>query len=202
MKTISADRPDAAGIIQASLSGGGVVILPTDTLYGFSALISSEKGLARIGAMKGVEGDRSYIFLAGSTGMVDRYIASWGCGSLAEFSDIWPAPLTAIFRSGGRSPEWVGDTIAFRVPALKFLRDVIDVVGEPIASTSVNASGEQPLRDIKEIETRYGAMVDLIAIGTAARASAPSTLVDFTGPSPRVLRAGSYDWTGGSNPSN
>jgi L-threonylcarbamoyladenylate synthase len=202
MKSIRTDRPDAPNAVRASLAGDGVVILPTDTLYGFSALISSEKGLERIGALKGTGSGRHYIYLANSAEMVDRYISSWGCGSRARLSGIWPAPLTGIFPSGGQSPVWVGETIAFRVPALDFLRDVVDAAGEPIASTSVNASGEPPLRRIADIEERFGESVELVVVGSPTLDAAASTVVDFTGAAPRVLREGSYDWMGGVNPSN
>ena len=201
MKSIRGDRRDAAGIIKESLAGDGVVVLPTDTLYGFSTLLSNGKGHERIGVLKQSGTVRNYLYLASSTEMIERYIESWGCGSCERFAQIWPAPLTAVFRSAESCPEWVGETIAFRIPALDFLRSAIEVVGEPVASTSVNSAGEPPLGDIVEIERRFGEAVDLIVTGVAPPGHAPSTLIDFTGRSPVILRKGSYDWDEGVNPS-
>ncbi len=202
MKSIRGDGLRAADIIKESLASDGVVVLPTDTLYGFSTLLSSAKGHDRIRALKRSGAGRNYLYLASSTSMIERYIESWGCGSRDQFAKIWPAPMTAIFRSGGSCPEWVGETIAFRIPALELLVRAIEIVGEPIASTSVNAAGESPLDDIVEIEKQFGGVVDLIVTGVSPSVGAPSTLIDFTGASPVVLREGSYDWDGGVNPSN
>lgn len=202
MKSIRGDENRAAEIIKESFASDGVVILPTDTLYGFSTLLSSVKGHKRISALKQSRAGRSYLYLASSTSMVERYIESWGCGSLDQFALIWPAPMTAVFRSGGSCPGWVGQTIAFRIPALEFLTRTIEIVGEPIASTSVNAAGERPLEDIIEIEKRFGRAVDLIVTGVSPSGGAPSTLIDFSGQIPVVLRQGSYVWDGGVNPSN
>ena len=201
MKSIRGDQRDAADIIKKFLAADGVVVLPTDTLYGFSTLLSSGKGHERIGVLKQTDAERNYLYLASSTAMIERYIESWGCGSCERFEEIWPAPLTAVFGSGERCPERVGGTIAFRIPELEFLRNTIEVVGEPIASTSINSAGGPPLDDIGEIERRFGGAVDLIVTGVAPPGGAPSTLIDFTGRAPVILRKGSYDWDEGVNPS-
>jgi len=201
MTRVRSDRSDAAFLLRDVLSKGGVVVVPTDTLYGLSTPLSSRKGLDRIVAIKRCGDDRRFLYLAADAEMVERYIEGWGCVSRGRLERVWPAPLTAVFRSGDRCPSWVGATIAFRVPRHALVKTTIDALGEPILSTSVNETGHPPLEDVDVIEQRFGALVDLIADEGRLAGGGPSTLVDFTGEKPVVLRAGGYDWEAAGKPS-
>jgi len=183
------------------LRSGGVVVLPTDTLPGFHALASRGDAVDRISHLKGVSGERRYLLLAASVEMVSEYIGAWGCSSRDALARVWPAPLTAILPAGGRAPEWLGGTVALRVPALGPLREFIAEVGEALVSTSCNRSGEPPLQDYRAIDAAFD--VDMVLAG-AAHSGPASTIVDLCGESVVVLREGAYDWaaaTGDSNPS-
>jgi L-threonylcarbamoyladenylate synthase len=193
-KRIHIGEAGASDLVVRTLRDGGVVILPTDTIYGFSTPLSSESGIRRIAAIKGNGEERQFLFLASSVAMVERYIHSWGCTDRALMEDIWPAPLTAVLPAGRICPIWVGRTIALRVPAYPALADIIDRVGEPIVSTSVNRSGEPPLADIETIEAIYGHQVDLLVEDNVATEHVASTVVDFTGDVPVLLRQGEYYW--------
>jgi L-threonylcarbamoyladenylate synthase len=189
-----------------ALRGGGVVVLPTDTIPGLSAASSREDALVRIRTIKGSPDDKQFVLLAASVDMVARYVRDFGCATRETFSAVWPAPLSAVLRTGTACPGWVGDTVAIRVPDSHQLRSIVESLGEIIVSTSVNRSGETPLTDAGAIEREFGDEVDLIVTAGPARGRArASTVVDFTGDVPRVLRQGSYDWpaaaAGDSNPS-
>jgi L-threonylcarbamoyladenylate synthase len=173
----------------------GVAVLPTDTLYGLSARLTSEEGVRRISAIKRAPNDRRYVLLASSIEMVDRFVRSYGCGDRVALAAAWPAPLSIIVPSGPECPAWVGPTVAIRVPALAPLRDLIERLGEPIVSTSVNRTGSDPIDDPHEIRRAMGEEVDLIVTEPAADAVA-STIVDLSGTAPRVVRRGSYTWDG------
>jgi L-threonylcarbamoyladenylate synthase len=176
------------------LVAGGVVALPTDTLHGFSAALSYSNGLRRIAAMKGTPGRQQYILLASSIEMIDRYVSSYGCTTRERLEKIWPGPLTAVLPVGPECPNWYGDTVAFRVPDLPPLLEVIERLGQPITSTSVNRSGEPPIADPEEIRNQFGKSLDAIIAGPESRYKVCSTIVDFTGDSPRVVRQGDYRW--------
>ncbi len=196
------ETAEAQSAALAVLQRGGVVVLPTDTLYGLSTPISSEKGYRRISALKGSVGKPAFLYLASGIEMVEAYVDAWGCTDRAFLEKIWPAPLTAILPAGGRCPPWMGATIALRIPECVPLRAVIDALGEPILSTSVNRSGEPPLFYIDEIERRFGRGVDLIVAGEEMLRSLPSTIVDFSKDAAVLVRRGSYHWaSGGGNPS-
>jgi len=195
------DDPRARELARETLVGGGVVVLPTDTLFGFSARLSAEDAVRRISAAKRAPNDRRYILLASSVDMAGRFVRSFGCASRDSLATMWPAPLSVILPAGPACPAWVGPTVAIRVPALAALRELIEQLGEPIVSTSVNRAGEEPLDDAHAIRREFGAEVDLIVLGDA-HDRAPSTLVDLCGNSPRVVRRGRYAWPAGAGDGN
>lgn len=180
--------------VTSILKNEGVVIVPTDTLYGLSTAISSKTGYQRILEIKQCGGERNFLLLASSSDMVDRFICSWGCATKEQLASIWPAALTAIFPSGSECPFWAGDSIAFRVPDYEPVLNMIDQLGEPILSTSVNVKENAPLHRIEVIREQFGGSVDFIAESKTAKQDLPSTIVDFTRSEPHVVRQGSYPW--------
>lgn len=177
------------------LAAGGVVVLPTDTLYGLSALASSTRGVAHIRAVKRSHDERLFIVLASGVDMVAAHVRSFGCSTRDELAGVWPAPVTAILPAGPERADWMGDTVAVRVPALDPLLEIIAALGEPIVSTSVNRAGEPPRTSFHEIVADFGAEVDMVVRGDDARMSVhASTIVDLTGELPVVIREGDYRW--------
>jgi L-threonylcarbamoyladenylate synthase len=187
------DDPRAADLACETLQKGGVTVLPTDTLYGLSAVLSSEEGVRRISAIKRAPNDRRYVLLASSIDMVDGFVQSYGCFSRERLASMWPAPLSVILPAGPACPAWVGPTVAVRVPDLEPLRALIERLGEPIVSTSVNRTGESPMDDAHDIRAELAGEVDLILTGLT-RDHVASTIVDFSGKAPRLVRRGSYAW--------
>lgn len=183
----------AAGV----LSAGGIAVLPTDTLYGFHCAASKRDAIDRIGRLKGRRGSAGYIVLASDLEMADALVSRWPWGSRAALSAIWPAPLTAVLPASSRVSVAVAPrgSVAVRIPALDELRRVIRALGEPIVSTSVNVSGRSPMTRIAEIRERFpGLAVYLSRRGRPSRI--PSTVVDFTGSEPRLVRPGRRPWPG------
>jgi L-threonylcarbamoyladenylate synthase len=176
--------PSAAQLdeIAATLLGGGVVLLPTDTIYGLHAVASHENAVSRIRAMKGRDADKPFIVLAAN---VDQ-IAAMGIDVLPEFRQIWPAPLTVIFASGATST-------AVRIPALGWLRELLERTG-PLVSTSANRSGEPPITEpeklARDLQTALDGLVD-----EGLRQGEPSAILDLTGSEPRFIREGEGSFT-------
>jgi tRNA threonylcarbamoyl adenosine modification protein (Sua5/YciO/YrdC/YwlC family) len=187
------EDPRTLDLARETLAGGGVVVLPTDTLYGFSATLSAESAIRRISDIKHANHDRRYIVLASSIAMVDGCVQSYGCTTRASLAQRWPAPLSVILPSGPTLPAWVGPTVAVRIPDLEPLRRLIDALGEPIVSTSVNRTGQEPLHDAHDIRREFSSEVDLIVTGEVPGAVS-STLVDLCGATPKVIREGAYAW--------
>ena len=164
----------------AELKQGNIVIIPTDTIYGFSGLIGkTAEAIARI---KGRSEDKPFIALIAEPADIYRYTEI----KIPErILKVWPAQLTLIVPLKGKGQG----TQAFRCPADEWLRSVVAEAGDAIYSTSVNRSGTPPLTDIDAICCEFEASVSLV-VDDGNLEGSPSTLLDLTSGDPRVLRQG------------
>lgn len=171
---------DSAPIAASCLSRALVVVIPTDTVYGFSAVEGKETE-ERIRRIKGRDDGKPFIKLAAS---VDDIVERTD-GIPRALLDKWPGALTVIARdkSGGGSCAW-------RCPGDEWLREVIALCGRPIFSTSVNKSGFPPLSSVAEMEAAFARDVALIVDDGDKKGALPSTIVRATGGEIEVLRQG------------
>ena len=189
---IPLDRGGVEQIVKALLSGG-VVVLPTDTIYGFHCGVFKRDAIERILKLKGRSVKKGLILLANDIEMVGRVISEWPYNSKATLSNIWPAPLTAILPASSSLPDYVvsDGKVAIRVPDRQWLREIISLVGEPLVSTSVNKSGTKPITRIREIIEKFGGL-EIYVSSRGRQSGKPSTLDDFTGKVPLTVREGRY----------
>lgn len=177
-------KRDASSLEAAAsaLRGGKLVVLPTDTIYGFSA-IDTEEGASLIHGAKKRGREKSLIRLIASPDWLGRY-SPFPLGS--SLLSLWPGPLTLV------APLFAGGTAAFRCPGDAWLRSVIAKAGRAIFSSSANASGEAPLARAADIEARFGDVLDLIIEDDRPEGGGglPSTIVDVSARPYRVLRQG------------
>ena len=188
--------PSATQIAQAAatLQRRGVVLLPTDTIYGLHALAGNADAVQRIVDIKGRGEDKPFVVIAASAAQLEHLGATLGARTRAILDDLWPGPLTAVVPI--RQPIAASrgaSTIAVRVPDLEWLRELLDRTG-PLASTSANRSGEPPITDPKLISRDLRASIDGV-VDAGVREGKPSTIVDFTGDEPRIIREGETFFT-------
>ena len=178
---IQKKAPNSAVAAAAELKQGHIVIIPTDTIYGFSGLVGkTAEAIARI---KGRAENKPFIALIAEPADIYRYTEI----KIPEhILSLWPAPLTLIVPLKGKGQG----TQAFRCPADDWLRSVVAAAGDAVYSTSVNRSGMPPLTDISTICREFEDSVALIVDGGNLE-GLPSTLVDLTSGTPCVLRQGS-----------
>lgn len=175
---VDGDPPDdVLDDLAAVLRAGGVALIPTDTIYGLHAVATDERAIARIAAMKGRGDDKPFVVIASS---VDQ-LRTLGATVPEELSNIWPAPLTAILARGG-------GTIAARIPDLEWLRALLQRTG-PLVSTSANRSGEPPITSPDALAQDLRDALDAV-LDQGLREGKPSTIVDFTGAKPHLVREG------------
>ena len=169
---------NSADAAAAELKRENIVIIPTDTIYGFSGLIGkTAEAIARI---KGREENKPFIALIAEPSDIYRYTDL----KIPEpILSLWPAPLTLIVPLKGQGTQ------DFRCPADEWLRSVVAAAGDAVYSTSVNRSGTPPLTDIEAICREFGDSVSLIVDGGNLE-GLPSTLVDLSSGTPCVLRQG------------
>ena len=181
-------NPELPKLLSQTLLNDGVVILPTDTLYGFSCIQGS--GEERIEAIKGRGTGKHFLKLAlkEQLPMLTNELPD------SRLMSYWPGPLTLILK-GIKKP-----TEGIRVPDNHFIQDVLKAVGQPIISTSVNYSGQPPMTSIEEICTtgstfeeiirEFEDKVDLIVDAGVLPPSLPSTIIDISTGKPQLVRQG------------
>ncbi|HUP62152.1 MAG TPA: L-threonylcarbamoyladenylate synthase [Thermoanaerobaculia bacterium] len=180
--------------IAQTLREGGVVLLPTDTIYGLHALAGDADAVARIADIKGRDETKPFIVLAASIEQLREIGIAADPDLLNALDAIWPAPLTAILPLGRSLPASRGaDTLAVRIPALDWLRGLAARTGA-LVSTSANRSGEPPATTPDLIAGELQGRIDGIVDG-GIREGEPSAILDLTGSEPRFIREGERSFT-------
>lgn len=174
-------NPETLETISSLIKEGGVAVLPCDTIYGLCAVYKlGEKALMDL---KGRDSNKPFLVLATKKQALEL------CRDIPEdILSSWPAALTVILeKKNGEG------TIAVRVPNDPFLQKLLEMVGAPIYSTSVNIAGEPSLLNLTAISKRFEALVDVIVRGDEVQGRVPSTLIDATARPYRLVRQGLYD---------
>jgi L-threonylcarbamoyladenylate synthase len=196
---IDPERPGAAGaaLVAASeaVRDGGVVVFPTETVYGIAARPDDPRATSALFEAKRRPRSLTLPVLAQATS------EAWDIGqptgaAVALARAFWPGPLTMVVARSARARDWsLGDraeSIGLRVPDHRLTRSLLERAG-PLAATSANISGHPPLSDPQDLLDAFGDAVTVylvLAPGLAAPAGGASTVVDLTAGEPRVLREG------------
>ena len=189
-----APSSEELSVVRQVFEEGGIAILPTDTLYGLHAPADNSAAVARIFDAKKRAGSQPLVVLCSSIDQVRDLGVEMDESTARALDGLWPAPLTAILRLREPIAATAGlSTAAVRVPDLAWLRELLESTG-PLASTSVNLSGERAVYSTDEIPMELLEKVDVLLDGGTLESSA-STLVDFTSETPRVVREGKFLFT-------
>jgi tRNA threonylcarbamoyl adenosine modification protein (Sua5/YciO/YrdC/YwlC family) len=192
-----APHRDAVQEAAARILRGGVVALPTDTLYGLAVDPFNRDAVARLYDVKGRPSDRALPLIAADAAQVTSTFGALGALGDRLASAFWPGPLTLLMRAPGTLVAAVaGDTgkVGVRVPADAVARAVCAAAHKPVTATSANISGQPATPDPDVVERTLGARIDLLLDGGVTRGGAPSTIVDVTEDAPRLVRAGAIEW--------
>lgn len=183
---------DAVARAVAILQRGGVVAIPTETVYGLAADLGNAAAIARIYAIKGRPADHPLIVHAHDMDTLDGY-AVFPPALTALAQRFWPGPLTAVVKRGPRTPRTVTggqDTVAVRIPAHPLALAILSAFGRPLAAPSANRFGRVSPTTAQHVRDDLGDTVELVVDGGPARVGVESTIVDLTASVPAVLRAG------------
>ncbi len=175
----------------AILQDGGLVVFPTDTVYGLAAHPLQRGAVTRIYEVKGRSTAQPIaLLLADPEDVEDVAVVSEVARLLVE--RFWPGGLTLVLPKSGwvRSEISPGDAVGVRVPDLPSARALIRAAGGILAVTSANRSGEPPACSAQEALEQLGGRVDLIVDGGPCPGGVPSTVLDCTVWPPAVLRQG------------
>lgn len=195
MSRTSNDRPNFGNDVQRAvrhLRAGGVIVFPTDTLYGLGAVIWNAEAIRRVVQIKGRhEGKGMPVLIAQAEDALQLVEDSVTLRQLAD--EFWPGGLTVVARARpGLSPLLLGPdgSLGIRVPAAQIARSLIEQAGAPLLGTSANRSGAAAALTAAEAWESIGRDVDYVLDGGPARGK-PSTVVDISNNPPRILRCGS-----------
>jgi len=188
---------DAIEEAAAWIARGGVVAIPTDTLYGLAVDPFSADAVARLFEVKGRAADQALPLIA-----ADLEQAALRIGALTAVGRLlaeryWPGPLTLFLAAPRALPRAVHagtGKVGVRVPRDDVARAICRAARGPVTATSANVSGEPPTADPEEVERRLGSRIDLLIDTGAAPGGAPSTIVDATVEPPALVRAGALSW--------
>lgn len=192
-----ADARRIADTVATHLRAGGLIAYPTETVYGLGSL-AREQGLDALAALKGRPAGKPFLLLVSDLEMLERTGLVLGPSARALAREFWPGPLTLVLPGGEgavparlRGPE---GGVAVRWTSLPPLAALIGALGEPITSTSANRPGGPTAPGVAAIEELFAAAIAdgtlLVLDGGVLGNVPPSTLVDCTGPVPRLVREG------------
>lgn len=168
-----------------------VVILPTDTVYGFSAIVDDDSHTKeKIQKIKGRDDNKPFIQLISSADEIKKFTDTEIPQELLKY---WPGPLTIIVEDKRYSTENNKVTTAFRCPGDEWLRNVIKECGVPVYSTSVNRTGCTVLTKEIEIVEEFEKETGLIVLDGDSKNSVPSTIVKIEKNGYSVVRKGAVD---------
>ncbi len=186
---------DDAGRAQAILTmrDGGIVALPTDTVYGIAVALETPAGIERLFQVKRRHGDKAVMLLLAEASQADE-VGVLTPAATALAAAAWPGGLTIVVpqRPDRPLPEVLTGgrpTIGLRLPDHDAPRALARALG-PLPTTSANLSGRPDAEDAAAIIRELGEEIDLVLDGGPVRGGPASTVVDCTGDAPQILREG------------
>ncbi|MBD8605624.1 threonylcarbamoyl-AMP synthase [Aeromicrobium sp. CFBP 8757] len=177
---------------QAALETGKLVVLPTDTVYGLAADAFSPRAVQNLLDAKGRGRDMPPPVLVGAPTTLDALAVDVPAWLRTMVEALWPGPLTIVCRQQPSLTWDLGEThntVAVRMPDDRRALALLKQTG-PLAVSSANTTGSPAAQDVDEAERMLGARVAVYLDGGPTASGTPSTILDATGTTPRVLRQG------------
>ena len=195
MKTLllSASDPGVPELAAAIIRRGGLVAIPTETVYGLGANGLDEQAVGRIFEAKGRPQDNPLILHVAEPAQIEEFCHSIPASAYALADRFWPGPLTLVLPAREVVPKRTTgglSTVAVRCPDNAATRAIIRLSGVPIAAPSANLSGKPSTTTAAHVLHDHDGKIDAIVDGGPCRVGVESTIVDLTEERPRLLRPG------------
>jgi L-threonylcarbamoyladenylate synthase len=172
---------------------GGVLLYPTDTIYGLGCDALNGAAIQRVFEIKRRADDKPALVLIQDGAMLDMLAAEFPPIASRLAKRFWPGPLTIIFKSRWDLHPLLTSSagrVGVRIPDNDFCRRLLKETGVPIVSTSANISGSEGPGDIGSLRSVFGSLVDLVVDGGEPVSSKPSTVVDVSDGTLKIVREG------------
>ncbi len=180
------------------LRKGGVIIYPTDTIYGIGCDISNADAVARIARIKKVDPKKAHFsFICSDLSHLSDYAKSVPTPIFRLLKAALPGPYTFILEASKQVPKMLKtkkDTVGIRVPDNRICMDIVHELGHPIMSASLPMDVDvEYFTDPEVMYEHFGALVDIVIDGGPGRILS-STVIDCTSGTPELIREGAGDW--------
>ena len=183
------------------LKNDGVIIYPTDTVYGLGCNINSHKAMERICAIKRIDPEKANLtFICADLSNISDYTRQFSTTVYKIMKKCLPGPFTFILEGNNQLPKLLKNkkkTVGIRVPNSPIVRELVMGLGMPLLSTSIKNLEDDDIieypTDPYEIHEQYEHLVDLVIDGGFG-GNIPSTIVDCTGDEPELIREGLGVW--------
>lgn len=179
------------------LRSGGVIIYPTDTIYGLGCDIQQQKAVERICRIKGIDPQKANLsFVCHDLSHLSEYAKQLGTPVYRTLKQYLPGPYTFILGASKSVPKLLKtkkDTVGIRVPDNAIARCIVEELGNPILSASLPGEYVEEYTDPEIIFEKFGKQVDLVINGGIG-GMIPSTIIDYTSDEPLLVRQGAGKW--------
>ena len=189
---LSIENPKAIPTAKRVIRDHGIIVFPTDTIYGIAADVFSPIGINKIYQVKQRPKDKALPVLIGDLSHLESLILPISEKANRITKAYWPGPLTLVLLKGPNVPPELSPypTIGIRMPDLRFTLQLLQETG-PLATTSANLSGSANPITVQDVIEQLDGQIDLILDGGPTPGSTASTVIDVTGPEIKILRQGS-----------
>ncbi len=201
---IHPDNPQARNIktVVDCLRSGGVIIYPTDTIYGLGCDISNTDAVARIARIKKIDVKKAqFSFICSDLSHLSDYAKSVDTPIFRLLKSLLPGPYTFILPASKQVPKLLKtkkDTVGIRIPANNICHEIVKELGHPIMSASLPMGDDLDVEYFTDPEIMYeefGNIVDIVVDGGIGNILS-STVIDCTSGKPTLIRAGAGEWNG------
>lgn len=202
MLSIHPDNPQSRLLQQAVdvLKRGGVIIYPTDTIYGLGCDIYNTEAIERICRIKGIQPKQAqFSFVCSDLSHLAEYARSVDTPLFRMLKAALPGPYTFILEASKQVPKGLKnkkDTVGIRVPEHKITNELVRLLGHPIMSVSLPMAADEDVEEYTDpevINEQFGHLVDLVIDGGPGGMT-PSTVIDCTTSEPKLIREGAGPW--------
>lgn len=177
----------AVTMAAAVFAADGVVVFPTETVYGIGVAVGQTEALAALRRLKSRDAAKPFQFLVADVAMAEAMGAVFSGGARRLAERFWPGPMTLVVPN-----RFGGEALGIRIPDAAFMLAVCRRLGGAVVSSSANQAGLPPPRDADAADA-FGAEVDLLVDGGPVTGGTPSTVVRCRDDGYEILRQGGVD---------
>lgn len=192
-------QPRLLSQVAECLKDGGVIIYPTDTIYGLGCDISQHQAIERICTIKNVDPKKAQLsFICRDLSHLSDYTKSIDTPLYRVLKNHLPGPFTFILPASKQVPKILKskkDTIGLRIPDNTICSEILETLGNPILSASLPGETTEEYTDPEIIYEKFGKLVDFVVDGGPGGV-VPSTVIDCTSDDWTIIRQGLGEWKG------